>query len=137
MEVTWHPFCEFIFDPQNLPGSNCSFTSLVRERLFLSMAVSIVPAESNKTKWSIGHMEAYEIYWRDENGEAKFIGILPERRRNPERITQRSIMNWGRKVIDDDAEVKDIFFTKVRLEENIGERFLPRFSVRSKETLRK
>jgi hypothetical protein len=82
-------------------------------------------------------MEAYEIYWRDENGESNFIGILPERRRNPERITQQSITNWGRKVIDDDAEVKDIFFTKVRLEEIIGESFRPRFSVISKETLRK
>jgi hypothetical protein len=109
----------------------------VRERLFVSMAVSIVPTESNKRKWSIRHMEAYEIYWRDENGEANFIGILPERRRNPERITQQSITNWGRKVIDDDAEVKDIFFTKVRLEENIGEGFWPRSSVTSKEALRK
>jgi hypothetical protein len=100
------------------------------------MAVSILPAESNKTKWSITSMEAYEIYWRDENGEANFIGILPERRRNPERITQQSITNWGRKVIDDDAEVKDIFFTKVRLEENIGERFRPRSSVRSREAFK-
>jgi hypothetical protein len=109
----------------------------VRERLCPSMTVSIVSAESNKTKWSIRYMEAYEIYWRDENGEANFIGILPERRRNPERITQQSITNWGRKVIDDDAEVKDIFFTKVRLEENMGERFRPRSSVTSKEALRK
>jgi len=82
-------------------------------------------------------MEAYEMYWRDENGEANFIGILPERRRKPERITQQSIINWGRKVIDDDAEVKDIFFTKVRLEEITGERFRPRSSIRSEETLRK
>ena len=82
-------------------------------------------------------MEAYEIYWRDENGEANFIGILPERRRNPERITQQSITNWGRKVIDDDAEVKDIFFTKVRLEEIMGESFPHRSSVRSRETLRR
>ena len=81
-------------------------------------------------------MEAYEVYWRDENGKTNFIGILPERRRNPERITQRSITNWGRKVIDDDAEVKDIFFTKVRLE-IIGEAIRPRFSVTSEETLRK
>jgi hypothetical protein len=108
----------------------------VRERLCPSMAVSIVPAESNKTKWSTRYMEAYEIYWRDENGEANFIGILPERRRNPERITQQSITNWGRKVIDDDAEVKDIFFTRVRLEEHTGERFRPASSIRSREILR-
>ncbi len=82
-------------------------------------------------------MEAYEVYLRDENGEANLIGILPERRRNPERITQQSITNWGRKVIDDDAEAKDIFFTKVRLEEIIGERIRPGFSVTSEETLRK
>jgi hypothetical protein len=109
----------------------------VRERLFPSMTASTVAAESKKTKWSIRPMEVYEIYWRDENGEANLIGILPERRRNPERITQQSITNWGRKVIDDAAEVKDIFFTKVSLEENMDERFRPRFSVISKETLRK
>ena len=58
-------------------------------------------------------MLAYEFYWRDEKGEDHFIGILPERRRKPERITQESILNWGWKVIGDNSNVKDIYFVKV------------------------
>ena len=60
-------------------------------------------------------MVAYEFYWRDEIGRDHFIGILPERRREPERITPESILNWGKKVIGDNTEVKDIFFTKVEI----------------------
>ena len=58
-------------------------------------------------------MVAYEIYWCDARGGEHFIGILPERRKNQERITKESVLNWGRKVIGDDIEVKDIFFTLV------------------------
>jgi len=60
-------------------------------------------------------MVAYEIYWCDEAGKEYFIGILPERRKNPERITKESVLNWGRKVIGDQLEAKDIFFTQVEM----------------------
>ena len=40
-------------------------------------------------------MVAYEFYWLDPKGGFQIIGVLPERRKNPERITQQSIMNWG------------------------------------------
>ena len=82
-------------------------------------------------------MEAYEIYWHDENGKDQFIGILPERRKKPERITEESVLNWAIKVIGDNTEVKDIFFTKVTLEETRGEMFHPKSSVRLKEAYRK
>jgi hypothetical protein len=58
-------------------------------------------------------MVAYEFYWRDEEGKDHFIGILPERRKNPERITKRSVLNWGCKVIADSLDVKDIYFVEV------------------------
>ena len=58
-------------------------------------------------------MLAYEFYWRDEGGKDHFIGILPERRRKAERITQESILNWGWKVIGDNSNVKDIYFVEV------------------------
>jgi len=58
-------------------------------------------------------MVAYEFYWCDERKKEHFIGILPERRKKPERITQESILNWGWKVIGDDSYVKDIYFVKV------------------------
>jgi hypothetical protein len=60
-------------------------------------------------------MIAYEFYWYDATEEAHLIGILPERRKNPVRITQESILNWGRKVVGESAEVKDIFFTQVEI----------------------
>jgi len=60
-------------------------------------------------------MVAYELYWHDETEEAHLIGILPERRKDLGRITQESILNWGRKVVGDSAEVKDVFFTQVEI----------------------
>jgi hypothetical protein len=62
-------------------------------------------------------MVAYELYWRDETGKEHFIGILPEKRKDPAGITETSIINWGRKVIGDNAEVKEIFFTQVEMDE--------------------
>lgn len=32
-------------------------------------------------------MEAYEFYWLDPIKGDKLLGVLPERRKNPERIT--------------------------------------------------
>jgi hypothetical protein len=61
-------------------------------------------------------MIAYEIYWCDENGADHFVGTLPERRKNRERITKESIVNWGKKVIGDYIKVKDIFFTQVEID---------------------
>ena len=58
-------------------------------------------------------MVAYEFYCRDETEKVHFIGILPERRGKPERITSDSIMNWGRKVIGDPSDLNDIYFVQV------------------------
>jgi hypothetical protein len=58
-------------------------------------------------------MIAYEFYWHDETGQEHFIGILPERRNKPERITKESVLNWGRKIIGDKSEVSDIYFVQV------------------------
>jgi hypothetical protein len=58
-------------------------------------------------------MVAYEFYWRDGEGKDHFIGILPERRKNPTRITKDSILNWGWMVIGDDSDIRDIYFVRV------------------------
>jgi hypothetical protein len=58
-------------------------------------------------------MLAYEFYWLDETDSAHFVGILPERRRKLERITQESILNWGKMVIGESSETKDIYFVKI------------------------
>jgi len=58
-------------------------------------------------------MVAYEFYWRDETERVHFIGLLPERREKPERITEESILNWGRKVVGDNSGVDDFYFVQV------------------------
>jgi len=58
-------------------------------------------------------MVAYEFYWREEKEKENFIGILPERRKNPERITNTAILNWGREVIGNNPDFKYIYFRKV------------------------
>jgi len=62
-------------------------------------------------------MVAYEFYWRDETGEAHLVGILPERRKDPKRITEESILNWVKKIIGEGIKVHDIFFSRVTMNE--------------------
>ncbi len=61
-------------------------------------------------------MVAYEFYSRDEKGEGHLIGILPERRKKPERITNDSILRWGWNIIGNDSDVKDVYFVRVEIE---------------------
>lgn len=58
-------------------------------------------------------MVAYEFYWRDEAERIHFIGLLPERRKKPERITEESILNWGKKVVGDNSGVDGLYFVQV------------------------
>jgi len=58
-------------------------------------------------------MTAYEFYYRDEKGHEHFIGILPERRKDPKRITKESVLNWGWKVIGDTSGIEDIYFVSI------------------------
>ncbi len=60
-------------------------------------------------------MLAYEFYWRDEGGTQHLIGVLPERRKDSERITEESILNWGRQFRADDPDLKNIHFGKLVL----------------------
>jgi len=60
-------------------------------------------------------MVAYEFYWRDKTDGDKLIGILPERRRKPERITQESVMKWVRMLLGDIADNHNIYFIQVEV----------------------
>ncbi len=60
-------------------------------------------------------MVAYEFYWLNGEGKEHLVGILPERRKNPERITEESVLNWGWKVIGNNSDVKEIHFVKVEM----------------------
>ena len=58
-------------------------------------------------------MVAYEIYQickKEPITRYEFIGILPERRLNPEeRITEESIINWGRTFFGRSLGINQIF----------------------------
>jgi len=66
---------------------------------------------------------SYELFSFDEKNGYEFIGILPERRKDPKRITDESVMNWGRMVLGDRSEGKKIFFNRVALEDVTGGTF--------------
>jgi hypothetical protein len=79
-------------------------------------------------------MVAYEFYWLDSTGGHQIIGVLPERRKNPERLTQESIMSWGKKFFPKDSMIKDIFFIRITIDDLTGQIFRPvPFSITWKE----
>ncbi len=75
-------------------------------------------------------MIAYEFYWRDPIKGLELIGILPERRKNPKRITNESVMNWGKKILGEHIDFDNLFFIQMTIDKETGE-FL-RFKVKEK-----
>lgn len=59
---------------------------------------------------------AYEFYFRDPLKGYKFVGILPERRKDPKRINKDSIRQWGKKIIGKGIDSKELFFTQVTID---------------------
>jgi hypothetical protein len=66
-------------------------------------------------------MIVYKFYLRDAIKGDIFLGALPERRKNPQRVreepTEESVINWGRTYFGKNAKDEDIFFIKTVLEE--------------------
>jgi hypothetical protein len=62
-------------------------------------------------------MVAYKLYRRDEQGNEHFIGMLPERRKNPERITNESLANWSRITWGENIgiDLNSIYFIQVEV----------------------
>jgi len=61
-------------------------------------------------------MIAYEFYRRgsDWESEDRLIGVLPERRKAPERITYHSIMNWTKFLVSPEEILTDrIYFVRI------------------------
>jgi hypothetical protein len=59
---------------------------------------------------------AYEFYRRAENGEDedRLIGVLPERRKDPERITHESIMNWVKFLVPEKDVIENrVYFNQI------------------------
>jgi hypothetical protein len=80
-----------------------------------------------------GKMLAYEFYYHDHVDRPKLIGILPERRKDLQRITSESIMNWVKKLLGNDWVMDRIVFVEVTIDKMTGEIFESKFHVRGFE----
>jgi hypothetical protein len=60
-------------------------------------------------------MVGYELYWHDPIKGYQLIGVLPERRRNPKRITKDSVLNWGGKYFGNNMNLNGMFFLEVEI----------------------
>jgi hypothetical protein len=63
-------------------------------------------------------MIAYEFYCRDSADEYYHIGTLPERRMNPARITDESIMNWAREILGESVDFDNLFFIPITIDKS-------------------
>ena len=61
-------------------------------------------------------MLVYEIYTFDKEKGYVLIGVLPERRKNPTRITKESVIRWGRMLLGGEVDGKEIFFKPIAIE---------------------
>ncbi len=61
-------------------------------------------------------MLIYEIYTFNKKKGYELIGALPERRKNRTRITKESVIRWGKMLLGDDADSKEIFFKPVTIQ---------------------
>ena len=79
-------------------------------------------------------MVTYGIYWHDPIKGYQLIGVLPERRKNPARITEGSIINWGRKFLGKRIDISGIFILQLEIDKNTGKtsRQAPFFITRSR-----
>jgi hypothetical protein len=68
-------------------------------------------------------MVAYELYLYDEINGYELIGILPERRKDPKRITKESVLKWGKMLLSDRADGKNIFFRQIKIDHITGQTF--------------
>jgi hypothetical protein len=65
-------------------------------------------------------MVVYEFYCNDPVKEYELLGILPERRKDPRRRTDASVMNWGKMLFGNNGSKKSIFYRKVTISEYTG-----------------
>ena len=65
-------------------------------------------------------MLAYEIYSFDRTNGYELIGVLPERRKDPARITRDSVLKWGKMLLDYNGESKSIVVKTVAIHKLTG-----------------
>ena len=59
-------------------------------------------------------MLGYELYRRDPMKGYQLIGVLLERRKNPNRITKESVLNWGERVFwQKNLDLNEMFILEI------------------------
>ena len=78
--------------------------------------------------------EIYQIYQIEPITRYEFIGVLLQRRKNPARITEESIINWGRKCFGRSLDINRIFIIQLDIDIKSGKSFRhePFFITRSR-----
>ncbi len=61
-------------------------------------------------------MLAYELYTFNKKKGYEIVGVLPERRKDPMRITEASITNWGKTLLGEDVDGRNMFFRRVAID---------------------
>ena len=69
------------------------------------------------------NMVTYEFYWRDPIKGYQLFGVLPERRRNPARITEGSLINWVKKYFGQTLDINEVLFVQISTDESTGKIF--------------
>ncbi len=70
-------------------------------------------------------MIAYEFYWLNSKRDCQILGVLPERRKHPERLARESITHWGEKFFGKNLNPEDIFFIQIMIDDATGRIFRP------------
>jgi hypothetical protein len=62
-------------------------------------------------------MLTYEFYLNDDLEMLHLLGILYERRKDPIRISYKSIMNWGKLIVGHYVDINDMYFIEREVQE--------------------
>jgi hypothetical protein len=57
----------------------------------------------------------YELYWHDPIKGYQLIGVLPERRKNLNRTTKESVLNWGKEYFGKSLKLNEMFFLEIEI----------------------
>ena len=68
-------------------------------------------------------MIGYAFYSLDPREGYQVLGVLLERRKNPTRITRKSVMDWGKEFFSNKLDNHEILFIQVTIDENTGRIF--------------
>jgi hypothetical protein len=60
-------------------------------------------------------MVVYELYAFKKTKGCELIGVLPERRNNPQRVTKESILNWGQKYFGIHLNLGNMYLIEVKI----------------------